>query len=901
MRPLSRNLVGLHNRRMSVERHVYFFGNGRADGSAAMRDILGGKGAGLAEMANLGLPVPPGFTLSARLCIRYLELGTFPDDLPEEVDRHLKQLEQVSRKRLGSPENPLLVSVRSGAAVSMPGMMETILNLGLNDATVGGLITGSKNPRFAYDSYRRFVQMYGDVVFDLGKQPFEEVLGEFKQRRKAARDIDLPADDLQALVREFKSIIQAKRGAPFPDDPSAQLWGAIEAVFRSWRTRRAVDYRKVHGIPDDMGTAVNVVAMVYGNMGDDSGTGVAFTRDCRTGENVLNGDFLANAQGEDVVSGTRTPASIARMKRGKLVKVYRELERIATKLEGHFKDVQDIEFTFERGKLYMLQTRRAQRTGLAAVRIAVEMVEDGLISEDEAVQRVPPQDLDQIFHPMVDPHSSVTVVARGLPASPGAAIGEAVFDADEAAALEKKGHKIILVRPETSPEDFHGTVAAQAVLTARGGMTSHAAIVARGMGKTCVVGAKDIEVDPHGGRFRANGRVVKQGQVITVDGTSGRVLLGAAKVVEPKAGSHYAKLMAWADQRRRLRVRANADTPADAKRARELGAEGIGLCRTEHMFFQGDRITAMREMIVAADEAGRRRALAKLLPMQRHDFEGIFEAMAGLPVTIRLLDPPLHEFLPHTPEELATLAKEMRLPVAKLKRLVGALVEANPMLGHRGCRLGITYPEITEMQARAIFEAACRVGGRGHKVMVEVMIPLVADVEELRRQAEIVRRVAQEVFVAAGRGVPYLVGTMIELPRAALTADEIAKEADFFSFGTNDLTQTTFGLSRDDAGVFLPEYLERNIIEADPFIELDIQGVGKLIAMAVELGRSVKQDLKVGICGEHGGEPASVKFCHRLGMNYVSCSPFRVPIARLAAAQAALEEQGVINRTRATV
>src|SRR5213596_617454 len=885
----------------SLERWVYSFGLGRADGSAAMRDILGGKGAGLAEMANLGLPVPPGFTISAKLCLTYLEQGTFPEQLREEVSRRLKQLEQATKKRFGDPANPLLVSVRSGAAVSMPGMMETILNLGLNDDTVQGLIAGSKNPRFAYDSYRRFVQMYGDVVFDLGKQPFEEVLEEFKRRRKVTRDIDLPADDLKALAQEFKSIIQAKRGAPFPEDPAAQLWGAIEAVFRSWNTRRAADYRKVHGIPDDLGTAVSVVAMVYGNMGDDSGTGVAFTRDCRTGENVLNGDFLLNAQGEDVVSGARTPEPIAKMKRGALAKVYGELERIATKLERHFKDVQDIEFTFERGKLYMLQTRRAQRTGLAAVRIAADMVDDGLISADEAVQRVPPRDLDQLFHPMVDPRASATLVAKGLPASPGAAIGEAVFDADLAVALAKKGRKVILVRPETSPEDFHGIVAAQAVLTARGGMTSHAAIVARGMGKTCVVGATDIEVDPHGGRFRANGRVVKKGQLITVDGTTGRVILGAAKLVKPKIGAHYAKLMSWADERRRLRVRANADTPHDAVRAREFGAEGIGLCRTEHMFFEGDRITAMREMIVAPDETGRRRALAKLLPMQRADFEGIFEAMAGLPVTIRLLDPPLHEFLPHTPEELATLAKEMRLPVAKLKRLVGALVEANPMLGHRGCRLGITYPEITEMQARAIFEAACRVGARGRKVMAEVMIPLVAHVEELRRQAEIVRRVAQEVFVAEGRGVPYLVGTMIELPRAALTADEIAKEADFFSFGTNDLTQTTFGLSRDDAGRFLPFYVERGILPEDPFQVLDQEGVGKLMEMAVRLGRGTRTDLKVGICGEHGGEPASVKFCHRVGMNYVSCSPFRVPIARLAAAQAALEEQGVINRTRATV
>ena len=885
----------------SLERWVYFFGNGRADGSAAMRDILGGKGAGLAEMANLGLPVPPGFTISAKLCLTYLEQGTFPDQLHEEVDRHLKQLEQATKMRFGDPANPLLVSVRSGAAVSMPGMMETILNLGLNDATVGGLITGSKNPRFAYDPYRRFVQMYGDVVFDLGKQPFEEVLGEFKQRRKAARDIDLPADDLQALVQEFKSIIQAKRGAPFPEDPTAQLWGAIEAVFKSWNTRRAADYRKVHGIPDDLGTAVNVVAMVYGNMGDDSGTGVAFTRDCRTGEKVLNGDVLTNAQGEDVVSGARTPEPIAKLKRGALAKVYGELERVAAKLERHFKDVQDIEFTFERGKLYLLQTRRAQRTGLAAVRIAVELVEERLITPDEAVQRVPPQDLDQLFHPMVDPHAAVTVVAKGLPASPGAAIGDVVFDADEAEALAKQGRKVILVRPETSPEDFHGIVAAQAVLTARGGMTSHAAVVARGMGKTCVVGAKDIEVDPHAGRFRANGRVVKKGQLITVDGTTGRVILGAAKLVEPKIGAHYTTLMGWADERRRLRVRANADTPQDAVRAREFGAEGVGLCRTEHMFFEGDRIMAMREMIVAPDETGRRRALAKLLPMQRADFEGIFEAMAGYPVTIRLLDPPLHEFLPHTREEVAALAKVMGLAAGKLQRLVDSLVEANPMLGHRGCRLGITYPEITEMQARAIFEAGCRVGARGKKVVAEVMIPLVAHVEELKRQAEIVRRVAQEVFLAEERGVPYLVGTMIELPRAALTADEIAKEADFFSFGTNDLTQTTFGLSRDDAGRFLPFYVEHGILNEDPFQVLDQDGVGKLIEIAVRLGRGTRADLKIGICGEHGGEPRSVKFCHHVGMNYVSCSPFRIPIARLAAAQAALEEQGIVNRTKATV
>jgi pyruvate,orthophosphate dikinase len=817
------------------------------------------------------------------------------------VERHLKQLERATKKGFGDAANPLLVSVRSGAAVSMPGMMETILNLGLNDETVQGLLAGSNNPRFAYDSYRRFVQMYGDVVFDLGKEPFEEVLTEAKARRKAKRDIDLPATDLQELVAEFKAIIQSKTGLPFPEDPHQQLWGAIEAVFKSWRTRRAADYRRVHGIPDDLGTAVNIVAMVYGNMGDDCGTGVAFTRDCSIGERVLNGDFLINAQGEDVVSGARTPEPIAKLKRGKFAKIYRDLERLAEKLERHFKDVQDIEFTFERGTLYMLQTRRAQRTGVAAVRIAVEMVKEKLISEDDAVQRVPPQDLDQLFHPMVDPRAAVTVLAKGLPASPGAATGEVVFSADEAEALKERGRDVILVRPETSPEDFHGIVAARAILTARGGMTSHAAIVARGMGKTCVVGAKDIEVNPTAGRFRANGRVVKRGQIITVDGTSGRVLLGAAKLVKPKIGAHFSKLMTWADTRRRLRVRANADTPHDARQARELGAEGIGLCRTEHMFFEGDRISTMREMIVAADEAGRRRALAKLLPIQRSDFEGIFEAMEGLPVTIRLLDPPLHEFLPHGRAEVAALAKRLRLPVAQLDRVIHSLIEANPMLGHRGCRLGITYPEITEMQARAIFEAACHVVGRGKKVAVEVMVPLVADVREFVHQAQIIRRVAQEVFQAQGRGVHYLVGTMIELPRAALTADEIAKETEFFSFGTNDLTQTTFGLSRDDAGRFLPLYVERGLLRDDPFQVLDQDGVGKLVEMAVRLGRGSRHDLKVGICGEHGGEPASVKFCHRVGMNYVSCSPFRVPIARLAAAQAALEEAGVINRTRATV
>ncbi len=860
---------------MSVERHVYFFGNGRADGSAAMRDILGGKGAGLAEMANLGLPVPPGFTISAKLCIAYVAEGTFPPALRAEVDRHLKHLERVTKKGFGDAKNPLLVSVRSGAAVSMPGMMETILNLGLNDKTVEGLIAGSKNPRFAYDSYRRFVQMYGDVVFDLGKDPFEEELDKAKARRKVKRDIDLPADDLHDLVHDFKTIVKKRTGQPFPDDPHEQLWGAIEAVFKSWNTRRAKDYRQVNGIPDSLGTA--------------------------TGEHMLNGDVLTNAQGEDVVSGARTPEPIQKMKRGKLAKIYRELDRLATKLEKHFKDVQDVEFTFEHSQLYMLQTRRAQRTGMAAVRSAVEMVAEGLITEDEAVQRVPPQDLDQLFHPMVDPKASVTVLAKGLPASPGAATGEVVFDADEAETLKKKGHDVILVRPETSPEDYHGIVAARAILTARGGMTSHAAVVARGMGKTCVVGAKELDVDPAAGRFRVNGRAVKRGQVITVDGTTGRVILGAAKLVTPKAGKEFHRLMAWADAKRRMRVRANADIPADARRAREFGAEGIGLCRTEHMFFEGDRITLMREMIVATDEAGRRKALAKLLPIQRRDFEGIFEVMDGLPVTIRLLDPPLHEFLPHTHEEIAALAKHAKVPAAQLEKLIESLREANPMLGHRGCRLGITYPEITEMQAQAIFEAAGHVAGKGKKVTVEIMVPLVADVRELVNQTALIRKVAQEVFHREGRAVPYLIGTMIELPRAAVTADEIAKEAEFFSFGTNDLTQTTFGLSRDDAGRFLPFYVEHGLLPEDPFQVLDQGGVGKLIEMAVKLGRNTRHDLKIGICGEHGGEPSSVKFCHRAGMNYVSCSPFRVPIARLAAAQAALEEAGVVSRTRATV
>jgi pyruvate,orthophosphate dikinase len=882
------------------QRLVYFFGQGRADGTAAMKDVLGGKGAGLAEMTNLGIPVPPGFTLPATLCSTYLETRSFPPRLRPQVDSALQRLEAATGKAFGAAASPLLVSVRSGAALSMPGMMETILNLGLNDATVEGLRKLSGNPSFAWDSYRRFVQMYGGVVFGVPKKRFEEILDERKKHAGVARDIDLPVEALQELVTRYKALIQSETGKPFPDNPEDQLWGAIRAVFESWNTQRAQDYRKLHDIPDTLGTAVNVVAMVFGNMGEDSGTGVAFTRDPSTGEKCLYGEYLLNAQGEDVVAGLRTPEPITRL-RDRLADAYGELEHTARTLERHFRDVQDLEFTIERGRLYMLQTRRAQRSGPAAVRIAVEMVDEELISEEEALARIPPNDLEQLLHPTIDPNAALDLLTTGLPASPGAASGTAVFTADVAEERGKRGDPVILVRRETSPDDFHGMVEARAILTARGGMTSHAAVVARGMGKPCVAGAHELEVHEHPGAFSVDGRRVVEGEWITVDGGTGRVFAGQARLVAPSLSGHYARLMEWADARRHLRVRVNADTPADAHRGRDFGAEGIGLCRTEHMFFEGDRITAMREMILASDPEGRQRALAKLLPMQRNDFEGIFRAMEGYPVTIRLLDPPLHEFLPKQPDEIAAVASEMGKSAADIERAIHTLGEINPMLGLRGCRLGIMYPEITAMQARAIFEAACIVAARKGRVQPEVMIPLVAHVVEFRKQALIVRQVAEEVFREKQITVPYLMGTMIELPRAALTADEIAREAQFFSFGTNDLTQTTWGLSRDDAGMFLPEYLERNIIENDPFIRLDLEGVGKLIAMAVELGRGARRDLKVGICGEHGGEPEAIGFCEERKMNYVSCSPFRVPIARLAAAQAALMERGTMNRTRATV
>ncbi len=877
--------------------YVHFFGAGHADGNAQLKTILGGKGANLAEMTNLGIPVPPGFTISAELCNTYIARGTYPPELKAEVEANLAKVEKLMGRTFGSAKLPLLVSVRSGAAVSMPGMMDTILNLGMNDQVAEGIAAEMGNPQFAYDAYRRFVQMYGDVVMGLkgNKSPFEALLHAKKEARGVKRDIDLSAADLKALVGEYKAALKKIEPKGFPEDPKAQLWGAIEAVWRSWQGDRAVTYRRLHGVPETLGTAVNVQAMVFGNLGEDSGTGVAFTRDPSTGEHRFFGEFLVNAQGEDVVAGIRTPQSIEEMAQ-KFPKAYEQLVATYQRLEKHYRDMQDLEFTVERGTLYLLQTRNGKRTGAAAVKIAVDMVKEGLITKEEALLRVSPDALDQLLHPMIDPAAPITLLAKGLPASPGAASGQAVFTADEAFEWAAQGKAVILVREETSPEDIKGMAAAKGILTARGGMTSHAAVVARGMGKCCVAGAKDVRVD-EAGSFTAGGKTVKRGDWITLDGSNGRVIAGKVPTVAATLGDYFGEFMGWADEVRKLKVRTNADTPADAARARGFGAEGIGLTRTEHMFFEGDRIKAMREMIVARDKAGREKALAKLLPMQRSDFEGIFTAMDGYPVTIRLLDPPLHEFLPHEADDIAELAKEMGISAKDLTETVASLHEANPMLGHRGCRLGISYPEITEMQARAIFEAAVNVTAKGVKVIPEVMIPLVATVKELSHQEAIVRRVAGEVFAKAKKEVPYLVGTMIELPRAALTADEIAGVAEFFSFGTNDLTQTTFGLSRDDAGRFLPFYVEQGLLPADPFQQLDQVGVGKLMQIGIDLGRSVRKDLKIGICGEHGGDPSSVMFCHRVGMNYVSCSPFRVPIARLAAAQVALEEKGHKNKS----
>jgi pyruvate, orthophosphate dikinase len=869
-------------------RLVFYFGNGSADGRKEDKALLGGKGANLAEMTHLGIPVPPGFTISTEVCRSFLRDERYPPELEDEVRQALERLEADSGKRFGSETDPLLVSVRSGGAVSMPGMMETILNLGLNDRTVAGLARVSGDGRFAFDSYRRFVQMYGQVVLGVPHETFEALLDDAKERRGVREDTALPADDLRDLVRRFKEEIRDRCGEPFPDDPEVQLWGAIDAVFSSWNAPRAIAYRRVHGIPHYLGTAVNVVAMVYGNLGNDSGTGVVFTRDPSTGERKLFGEFLVNAQGEDVVAGIRDPISIEEMAH-RLPEGYERLLEVQQTLEHHYREMQDLEFTVERGRLFMLQTRTGKRTARAAIRIAVDMVGEGLIDEGEAVLRVDPRQLDQLLHPMVDPDANAPLIATGLPASPGAASGAIVFDPSVAAERSAQGDDVVLVRQETSPDDFHGMVAARAVVTARGGMTSHAAVVARGMGKCCVVGAHALRIDTVAGVLRTDELEVREGEWITVDGTTGRVLMGRVPTVQSALGEDFHQLMRWADKLRTMGVRANADTGADATQARAFGAEGIGLCRTEHMFFEGERIQAVREMILAASPDARRHALEKLLPMQREDFIEIFEAMDGYPVTIRLLDPPLHEFLPRDADEIASFAKRAGVAVAEVARLVERHRETNPMLGHRGVRLGVSYPEVPEMQTRAIFEAAVAVRSRGIDVFPEVMVPLIADVKELEHQREIITRIAGEVFEQTGRRIPYTVGTMIELPRAALLASEIARVADFFSFGTNDLTQTAFGISRDDAASFLPRYIEDGIFADDPFQVLDREGVGQLVQMATWEGRQRRADLKVGICGEHGGEPQSVEFFHETGLDYVSCSPYRVPVARLAAAHAALK------------
>ncbi|MCB0289441.1 MAG: pyruvate, phosphate dikinase [Calditrichaeota bacterium] len=901
------------------KQYVYFFGAGKADGRADMKNLLGGKGANLAEMVNLGLPVPAGFTISTEVCTYYYDHNnSYPAELEKQLLDALKKVETEMGAKFGDAENPLLVSVRSGARVSMPGMMDTVLNLGLNDTTVQGVIKKTGNPRFAYDSYRRFVAMYGDVVMGMQPEteddadPFEEIMEAKKHARGVKLDTELSADDLKELVAEFKAAIKSRTGSAFPEDPMAQLWGAVGAVFGSWNNDRAIVYRKLQQIPHEWGTAVNVQSMVYGNMGEDCGTGVAFTRDPATGEKHLYGEYLINAQGEDVVAGTRTPEKIEQLAKA-MPAVYKQFEEICQTLEKHYRDMQDMEFTIQKGRLWMLQTRVGKRTGAAAFRIAVDMVEEGLISKEEALMRVQPDQLNQLLRPVFDPEEKRKAVhngnllTKGLNAGPGAATGRVVFNATDAVAWRKKGEQVLLVRLETSPEDIKGMHAADGILTARGGMTSHAALVGRQMGKVCVVGAGEITVDYKTRQFSVGDQTVKEGDWISIDGTTGEVIRGRLetkpsevlqvlleKTLKPEQSESYhvfERIMTWADEYRRLRIRTNADQPDQAATAISFGAEGIGLCRTEHMFFEGVRIDAVREMIVATDREGREKALAKLLPMQRADFVGIFKEMKERPVTVRTLDPPLHEFLPHTDKELQDLADKLGISYAKLKSRVDALHEFNPMLGHRGCRLGIMYPEITAMQARAILEAACEVKKSGIDVKPEIMIPLISHVNELKLQEQVVRDVAKDVFEKYGVKVDYLVGTMIEIPRAAITADEVAKVAEFFSFGTNDLTQTAFGMSRDDSASFLPSYVEHEVLKHDPFQSIDQDGVGKLMEWGVEKGRQTRNKLKVGICGEHGGEPASVEFCHRLGLDYVSCSPFRVPIARLAAAQAVLREK----------
>jgi len=911
-------------------KYVYFFGGKKADGKAEMKNLLGGKGANLAEMVNIGLPVPAGLTITTDVCTYYYSHNNkYPKELKQQILTALTKVEKEMGAKFGDKNNPLLVSVRSGARASMPGMMDTILNLGLNDITVQGLIAKTNNPRFAYDSYRRFVQMYGDVVLGLRPEdkhdsdPFEEILERKKRENNIHKDTDMTADHLKELVDEFKTEIKNRTGHEFPSDPMQQLWGAMGAVFGSWMNERAIVYRKMNGIPAEWGTAVNIQSMVFGNMGEDSGTGVAFTRDAASGENIFYGEYLFNAQGEDVVAGIRTPLPIAMLEKDDK-KMYNQLIDIRKRLEKHYKDMMDIEFTIQQGKLWMLQCRVGKRTGFAAIKIAVDMVREKLISKEEALRRIDPEQLNQLLRPIFDPTEKQILVesgrmlTKGLNAGPGAASGKVAFSASDAVKMASEGNNVILVRIETSPEDIKGMDAADGILTARGGMTSHAALVARQMGKVCVAGCGALDINYKTGEMRVEGKegvVIKEGDFISIDGSTGEVMLGQlqtkpSEVVQvlitgemdgkkSDVYNTYNDLMNWADKVRKLDVRTNADQPDQAVNAIAFGATGIGLCRTEHMFFGGDRILHVREMILSDTEEGRKKALAKLLPYQREDFAGLFKAMAGFPVTIRTLDPPLHEFLPHTDNEIADVANELNLSVEKVKAKIESLHEFNPMLGFRGCRLGISYPEITEMQARAIFEAAVEVAKAGIKVFPEIMIPLVSHVKELKLQEQVVRRVAAEVFAEAGMKIKYLVGTMIELPRAAITANEIAEVAEFFSFGTNDLTQTTFGLSRDDAGKFLPNYVNIDILPKDPFESLDQAGVGQLVEMGTQRGRSVNPKLKVGICGEHGGEPESVEFCHRTGLNYVSCSPFRVPIARLAAARAALKDVKPIVKKKA--
>jgi len=878
---------------------VYSFGGGSAQGDASMKNLLGGKGANLAEMSSLGLPVPPGFTITTEACVHYYaNERAYPDGLEAQVRAGLSAVEKTTGKTFGDAKNPLLVSVRSGARASMPGMMDTVLNLGLNDATVEGL-AALAGRRFALDSYRRFIQMYSNVVLDIDHHLFEEILDEHKERLDVSIDTALEADDWQAVVADYKQLVERTLGKPFPQDPANQLWGAVAAVFASWMNDRAKFYRRMHDIPESWGTAVNVQSMVFGNMGETSATGVAFTRNPSTGEARLYGEFLINAQGEDVVAGIRTPQALTKAAREEMHEtrpsmeeamptVFAEFQATVNRLERHYRDMQDIEFTVEQGRLYMLQTRGGKRTAKAALKIAVDLAAEGLISHDEAVMRIDPASLDQLLHPTIDPNAARDVIAKGLPASPGAATGIVIFDADEAERRGLSGEAVILVREETSPEDIHGMHAARAILTARGGMTSHAAVVARGMGRPCVCGASDLRIDEAAGQFTVRGRTFKVGEVITIDGSKGEVLAGSVAMIEPELSGDFSRLMTWADAARRLKVRANAETVLDAKTARQFGAEGIGLCRTEHMFFDATRIAAVREMILADGEQGRRAALAKIEPFQRADFLQLFEIMAGLPVTIRLLDPPLHEFLPHTAEDVEAVAQATGLDPAKLLQRARDLRESNPMLGHRGCRLGVSYPEIYEMQVRAIIEAACEMETAPE---LEIMHPLVGKGEEMKYLRELTDRAARQAMEEMGKTVAYKVGAMIELPRAAIRAGDLAEHAEFFSFGTNDLTQTTFGISRDDSGRFLNAYVDKGIYEKDPFVSLDQEGVGDLIRIATERGRAVRPDVKLGICGEHGGDPASIAFCEDTGLDYVSCSPYRVPIARLAAAQAALAKK----------